>query len=90
MENGRAGLTEEEKTILESRRGSTELKGAHEDGSSKIEDAFKGSEEGTEQTPPDGTESVMEWREGSDKIIERRAGPGEEVRLSARISRCAC
>jgi NhaP-type Na+/H+ or K+/H+ antiporter len=79
MENGRAGLTEEEKTIMESRRTSTDLKEPREDGSSKTEDTFKGDETAKEQTPPDGTDTVMEWKEGSDKIIERRTEPGEEV-----------
>lgn len=32
-----------------------------------------------EQNLPDGGDHVAEWREGSDKIIERRNGPGEEV-----------
>jgi NhaP-type Na+/H+ or K+/H+ antiporter len=29
--------------------------------------------------PPDGEELVSEWQEGHHRIIERRAGPGEEV-----------
>lgn len=33
-----------------------------------------------EENPPDGPfEVVTEWREGKDKIIERRLGPGEDV-----------
>ncbi|KAI9568563.1 Sodium/hydrogen exchanger family-domain-containing protein [Boletus coccyginus] len=71
MENGRAGLAEEEKTIMESRRTSADLNALHE----KTEGTLKDDK----QTPPDGIEDVMEWKEGSDKIIERRAGPGEEV-----------
>ncbi|KAF7360148.1 Na-H-Exchanger domain-containing protein [Mycena venus] len=31
--------------------------------------------------PPDGTEIVSEWQEGHHRIIERRAGPGEEVEV---------
>ncbi|KAF8551278.1 hypothetical protein OG21DRAFT_1445426 [Imleria badia] len=77
MESGRAGLAEEEKTIMESRRTSTDLKVQQEE---KTEDMSEGGNEtAREQTPPDGTEIVMEWKEGSDKIIERRAGPGAEV-----------
>lgn len=80
MENGRAGLTEEEKTIMESRRTSSEGKPQQEDGSEpKAEDMLKSDDVGKEQMPPDGTETTMEWREGSDKVVERRAGPGEEV-----------
>lgn len=33
-----------------------------------------------EEYPPDGDENLYEWREGPHKVIERRAGPGEEVR----------
>ncbi len=33
------------------------------------------------EEPPDGRGTVSEWQEGPHKIIERRAGPGEEVRL---------
>ena len=35
-----------------------------------------------EENIPDGGERVSEWREGPHKLIERRAGPGEEVRLN--------
>ncbi|KAJ6478786.1 Sodium/hydrogen exchanger family-domain-containing protein [Mycena vitilis] len=31
--------------------------------------------------PPDGDELVSEWQEGHHRIIERRAGPGEEVEV---------
>ncbi|KAJ7482986.1 Sodium/hydrogen exchanger family-domain-containing protein [Mycena galericulata] len=31
--------------------------------------------------PPDGEELISEWQEGSHRIIERRAGPGEEVEV---------
>ncbi|KAF8125710.1 Sodium/hydrogen exchanger family-domain-containing protein [Boletus edulis] len=67
------------KTIMESRRTSTDFK----DGSSKTEGTLRdGDETAKEQPPPDGADSLMEWKEGSDKIIERRAGPGEEVGLT--------
>lgn len=36
-------------------------------------------EDSREQNPPDGTELHTEWQEGSDKIVEDRAAPGEEV-----------
>ena len=32
-----------------------------------------------EDIVPDGDEREQEWREGPHKIVERRAGPGEEV-----------
>lgn len=32
------------------------------------------------QNAPDGDEVVYEWREGNHKCIERRSGPGEDVR----------
>lgn len=31
------------------------------------------------QSPPDGEDVVQEWKEGPHRIIEKRAGPGEEV-----------
>ncbi|KAJ6557900.1 Sodium/hydrogen exchanger family-domain-containing protein [Mycena capillaripes] len=31
--------------------------------------------------PPDGDELISEWQEGHHRIIERRAGPGEEVEV---------
>lgn len=34
-----------------------------------------------EENPPDGREIVAEWKEGPHNIVERRAGPGEEVRV---------
>lgn len=88
MENGRAGLTEEEKTIMESRRTSMDGNAPREDGSSKIEDTLKGDETTKEPAPPDGTETTTEWREGSDKIVERQGGPGEDVGLTE--SRMVC
>lgn len=43
-----------------------------------------GEEEGQEykeQNLPDGEDTVQEWKEGPHKIIEKRAGPGEEVEV---------
>ena len=40
-------------------------------------------EEGKADNVPDGTGVLAEWKEGPHRIIERRAGPGEEVRLSS-------
>ena len=36
-------------------------------------------EEAKADNAPDGTEVFAEWKEGPHRIIERRAGPGEEV-----------
>ncbi|KAF9070315.1 Sodium/hydrogen exchanger family-domain-containing protein [Rhodocollybia butyracea] len=33
------------------------------------------------EQPPDGMEILSEWQEGPHRIIERRAGPGEEVEV---------
>ncbi len=38
-------------------------------------------EEAKADNAPDGTEVAAEWKEGPHRIIERRIGPGEEVRL---------
>lgn len=35
-----------------------------------------------EENLPDGREVVAEWKEGPHNIVEKRAGPGEEVRLA--------
>jgi hypothetical protein len=43
-------------------------------------------EESKEEVPPDGTDRTTEWREGPHKIIERRRGPGEEVRRLINIA----
>ena len=33
-----------------------------------------------DQIPPDGTERIAEWIEGSHRIIEKKSGPGSDVR----------
>ncbi|EIN12795.1 hypothetical protein PUNSTDRAFT_60619, partial [Punctularia strigosozonata HHB-11173 SS5] len=38
-----------------------------------------------DQEPPDGDETLQEWKEGPHKVIERRAGPGEEVSNKSRF-----
>lgn len=52
---------------------------------SREQDEYARTEEGggdvRGETPPDGTEVMAEWKEGHDRIVERRAGPGEEVRV---------
>ncbi|KAI5836323.1 hypothetical protein K523DRAFT_340384 [Schizophyllum commune Tattone D] len=35
----------------------------------------------TPEMPPDGDDVLSEWQEGRDTVIERRAGPGEEVEV---------
>ena len=51
-----------------------------EDGSSDTKSVVEqGEDKVKEENVPDGEETEQEWREGPHKIIERRAGPGEEV-----------
>ncbi|KAF9220867.1 hypothetical protein BS17DRAFT_286688 [Gyrodon lividus] len=85
LEKGEHGLTEEERSIMESKQASTvgtSPSSPQEEGSGTSDtrtEATLKDEEAMEETPPDGTETTLEWREGPHKIIERRAGPGEEV-----------
>ncbi|KAG1818647.1 Sodium/hydrogen exchanger family-domain-containing protein [Suillus subaureus] len=90
LERGEGGLTEEEKSVLESKRASTitasplspdgtEQVGEASSAETRAEAALaKDEEETKEETPPDGKEATAEWKEGPHKIIERRGGPGEE------------
>ncbi|KAL6302845.1 Sodium/hydrogen exchanger family-domain-containing protein [Sparassis latifolia] len=41
----------------------------------------KKEESDTREYPPDGTETVAEWKEGPHNIVERRTGPGSEVEV---------
>ncbi|EKM51776.1 uncharacterized protein PHACADRAFT_262112 [Phanerochaete carnosa HHB-10118-sp] len=34
-----------------------------------------------EENPPDGQEVIAEWKEGPHNIVEKRAGPGDEVEV---------
>lgn len=91
LERGEGGLTEEEKSVLESKRASTitasplspdeiEEIGEASSAETRAEAALaKDEEEMKEEIPPDGKETTAEWKEGPHKIIERRGGPGEEV-----------
>ena len=45
-------------------------------------DAAERGQNGGAGNPPDGTETVMEWKEGAHRVIERREGPGAEVRVA--------
>ena len=46
------------------------------------------------ENAPDGDDILQEWKEGPHRVIERRAGPGEEVRAFIRSvsssSLCVC
>ncbi|KAG0708414.1 Sodium/hydrogen exchanger family-domain-containing protein [Suillus ampliporus] len=91
LERGEGGLTEEEKSAMESKRASTitasplcpdEVEEIGEGSSveTHAEAALaKEEEDMKEEVPPDGKETTTEWKEGPHKIIERRGGPGEEV-----------
>ena len=46
-------------------------------------------EEAKADNAPDGTEVYGEWKEGPHRIIERRTGPGEEVRICLCVRRHA-
>jgi hypothetical protein len=91
LERGEGGLTEEEKSALESKRASTitasplspdetEQVGEANSAETHVEAALaRDEEEIKEEIPPDGKDTTAEWKEGPHKIIERRGGPGEEV-----------
>ncbi|KZP23388.1 hypothetical protein FIBSPDRAFT_461868 [Athelia psychrophila] len=89
MERGE--LEPDEKLAVES---SPTKERASDEGSSE-ETKYVGGEAGSrdeaeneermkEENIPDGKETVSEWQEGPHKIVERRAGPGEEVSRSRR------
>jgi hypothetical protein len=91
MERGE--LPPDEKLDTESRRSTsnrspipTEI--ASDEGSSSDTKlaAEKDEESMKEDNVPDGAEKVLEWREGPHKVVERRAGPGEEVCLVVRVT----
>lgn len=64
----------------------TPVAGTSSEEEKHAEDSPRGSAAVTmaekEDTPPDGTETYQEWREGPHKVIERREGPGMEVSSS--------
>ncbi|KAI0826897.1 Sodium/hydrogen exchanger family-domain-containing protein [Trametes gibbosa] len=63
----------------------TPVAGTSSEEEKHAEDSPRGSAAVTmaekEDTPPDGTETYQEWREGPHKVIERREGPGMEVEV---------
>lgn len=80
-EVGREGgvpiITEEDREREGS--GSETMQGSpHAQGERKVVDE---EQDYREENMPDGRETVQEWKEGPHKIIERRAGPGEEVEV---------
>ena len=89
---GTVSIADDEKTIpgVPSRRESTTVHGegstdAEKDGASaSSQDQTQDDQNADmrEEVPPDGTETVQEWREGDHRIVEKRGGPGEEVRSS--------
>ncbi|KAG2109199.1 Sodium/hydrogen exchanger family-domain-containing protein [Suillus cothurnatus] len=91
LERGEGGLTEEEKSALESKRASTitasplspdetEQVGEANSAETHVEAVLaRDEEEIKEEIIPDGKDTTAEWKEGPHKIIERRGGPGEEV-----------
>ncbi|KII86706.1 hypothetical protein PLICRDRAFT_43355 [Plicaturopsis crispa FD-325 SS-3] len=89
----RGDLTPDEKLALASQQASdssgssprqTDLtRVEEEDGHSHVEKVAEDAvpESQKEENPPDGTNTVQEWKEGPHRIVERRAGPGEEVEV---------
>lgn len=79
------GELEADEKLADSQRGSTVDGSPSSTKAEPIEDnslsdTARGDEEKMkEENLPDGDENESEWREGPHKIIERRAGPGEEV-----------
>ncbi|KAK7044881.1 Na-H-exchanger domain-containing protein [Favolaschia claudopus] len=55
----------------------TTTPGSHDEKEKEVEEGLR--PEG--DVPPDGEEIVSEWQEGPHRVIERRAGPGEEVEV---------
>jgi hypothetical protein len=85
MERGE--LSADEKIAIESRRVGANgspipTEAASDEGGSDKKPVVEDHEEKVkEENVPDGDEKEQEWREGPHKIIERRAGPGEGVRM---------
>lgn len=75
LERGDATVRGDETPPTEKGSGSSQTQ-VPEDQSPKREDGTDYREE----EPPDGTEIIAEWKEGPHNIIEKRSGPGEDVR----------
>ncbi|KZT11960.1 uncharacterized protein LAESUDRAFT_710486 [Laetiporus sulphureus 93-53] len=72
----------------EMREESTTTQDEKEEGSSRSQDEAAIRPNGTdmrEENLPDGEENVQEWREGQNKVVERRRRPGEDVCLHVMI-----
>ncbi len=89
MEHGRAG--EDARDGLfdrpsgmgpeeDEKRDSAAVRGEDSADADAVTMAVTEPEEAKADNAPDGTEVFAEWKEGSHRIIERRTGPGEEVR----------
>lgn len=89
MERGESDMTPEQKSMMEARRrtvsetgtSSTPEKVAEDGGSLETKKDQHETETNLmkQENLPDGDELITEWQEGDRTIIERRAGPGEEV-----------
>ena len=80
LERGEVTVRGDETPSTEKTTGSGEVSQTHtqDEKSARREDG----QDMREPSPPDGTEILAEWKEGPHKVIERRAGPGEEVRFN--------
>jgi sodium/hydrogen antiporter len=92
MERGEIPREEREKAERGTREGSPddsltakEAEKAHEreKAPERADSGIEVGEDKREEAPPDGDEILNEWQEGPHKVVEKRAGPGEEVRRSS-------
>lgn len=69
---------EEEDVVLPPSEQSSDTKREESEGD-KTEKGEEVLEHASRDNPPDGNEILQEWNEGPHQVIERKAGPGEEV-----------
>ncbi|KAI0696015.1 Sodium/hydrogen exchanger family-domain-containing protein [Cytidiella melzeri] len=77
LERGENTVRGDETPTTEKTSGGSDSQTQTQDEKSKREDGHDMRDE----SPPDGSEILAEWKEGPHQVIERRAGPGEEVCL---------
>ena len=70
-----------EKASATSSSGTAHHENDEQDRAHDVEAQRPTGEDMREEIPPDGMETIAEWKEGPHKIVERRSGPGEEVRI---------
>lgn len=90
MERGTLTVHEKEETreTYDQTEESTTHEEKEEGSSSPSQDDSATRVDGSDvrdENAPDGGEIIQEWQEGPHRIIERRAGPGEEVCAASQI-----